>query len=219
MLNEIRKELESSTISDIIRKYCKNAEINTGHFSLVVIPDGKDYVYKFWVSDFVFERFLEMKSPIGPKVLSYSELNLNIKADGITKIKYAKLEKLKPLPSNLWDGEFIDFDDGEKQSKMSLSSFDGQSSSFFETDLDFLLNSTSKNMHVQKLLDHMPKIWRTGIEYGYMNDFRQANLMIRDNGEIVINDPYASEESSRVVRLPARSGRAVIDNNKKRKSK
>jgi hypothetical protein len=218
MLNEIRKELESSTISDIIRKYCKKAEINTGFFSLVVIPDDRDYVYKFWVSDFGFERFLEMKSPVGPKVLSYSELNLDIKADGIKKIKYAKLEKLKQLPSNLWNDELIDFDDGETQTKMSLSSFDGNSSSFYETDLEVLVNCSSTYPHIQKILDHMPKIWRTGIEYGYMNDFRQANLMIRPNGEIVINDPYASKESAHVVRLTAKAGRAIMDNHRKRKA-
>lgn len=219
MLTEIKKELESSTISDIIRKYCKNAEIATGFFSLVVIPDGKDYVYKFWVSDFGFERFLEMKSPIGPKVLSYSTLNLNIKADGITKIKYVKLEKLNNLPLAIWEKECIQVDDGDKPFMCSLSSFEGHQHSFYASDLDLLENSTSDDPHIQKLLDNMPKIWRTGIEYGYMNDFRQANLMIRDNGEIVISDPYASKESAHLVRLPAHSGRAVMDNNRKRKTK
>lgn len=51
MINEVRNELENSNISDIIQKYIKNAQINSGFFALVVIPDDKDYVYKFWVSD------------------------------------------------------------------------------------------------------------------------------------------------------------------------
>lgn len=156
-----------------------------------------------------------MKSPIGPKVLSQSTIKINIKADGITQIKYAKLEKLKLLPTKIWSDKCITFDDGDEQLKLSLAAFEGHGGLFYDDDLHMLQYCTSDNAHVQKVIDYLPDIIKIGITNGYINDFRPANIMMRSNGDIVITDPYATTLPTHTVRLSDNKGRAIMATNRK----
>lgn len=208
---EARKEFENASISEILQRYCKKAGIRTGNFSIVVIPENKPYVYKFWIKDTGYESFLNLRSDIGPNVYSYKTLQISIPKDEVSSIKFARIEKLVTMSSgSSWDHLYLDncIIDTRTNIKYSLSKFYCK---FSQELIDTIENSVSENIHIEKLLGGLPEIVRHGIQHGFGNDLRQANYALRPSGEIIVNDPYVCLEESKIITLAHIAGDTPAD--------
>ena len=82
-------------------------EFGEGMQAKVLIPPGRNYVYRLWHNDPGYDRWLtycvqHKSSPFVPKILSrVRTLNLKFKRMPATEFKLVKLEKLTPVNREL----------------------------------------------------------------------------------------------------------------------
>lgn len=186
-LNEIYSD---KTLYQFISYIRTKTNIRNGKFSFVFQPEGKDYVYKAWTNDSVWDAYLKIidsSNPYFPKIekikqvpLKFSDKNLNV--------KIAKIEKL--YPCNVLN--IIKIPAIRKSDNKEITLDILRLSSEIENINDLYVIADRYQNQYQDLFDALLTIRNLRNNNNDIGiDFKDDNFMQRQDGHLVINDPLS----------------------------
>jgi hypothetical protein len=195
-LNEIYTD---KGIQEFIEHMKQYGEVHQGGYSYVYAPEGKDYVYKAWTHDPAWEAYVDIiskhKNPYFPVISKIKAIPLHLARDIAlvdTKVKIAKIEKLKPLPKSknfickaTKNGLLVDLQLSDviscKNSRTLFSIYD-----ISEED-------KQKYKDLFDVVDILNDLISSNKLYGW--DAAGDNILMRANGHIVFADPICTTDS------------------------
>lgn len=181
--------------------------VHNGSFAVVLIPPGKNYVFRCWTLDEGYTKWLkyveENPSKHFPKIIGkVHELPVFFKqpaAQSKDKIYVARVEKLEPLKRGSAASEAIDtihtyMDSFAAPETLTL----GDIIEHLETeDLDAELEFVQDN---KTFFEAYMKVAKWSTKNARKRDLRSTNIMTRSNGDLVITDPAADWTATNLPR-------------------
>lgn len=196
-INEIYSD---KGIQDFVEHLKQYGEVHNGGYAYVYAPEGKDYVYKAWTHDPAWEAYMEMISKntnaYFPKISKIRSIPLHLARDvtlSDTKVKIAKIEKLKSLQNSkktlckaYKSGMLVDLQLYDvvscKNRKTLFSIYD-----ISDKDKEYY----SSLFDAVDLLDELIKSNKL---FGW-DAAGDNNILMRQNGHIVFADPICTTDS------------------------
>lgn len=211
-LNELYHKLEDKTFAEYLETLLKSnvAKISSGRFATVVIPKDKKYVYKVWVEDKPFEKWVDFcrKNENNPNfgsllpryikktVVMNIPFSRNTRFED-TQMKIQRIEKL--LPSDNYNniggleyGPHI-FDTYEEIIEHIYHNLKSMPS---EITTEMLEDSDMDDLEgFAKLMTQLKSLFtKIGKGFGTF-DGHAGNFMFRPNGELVLTDIFCDTKS------------------------
>jgi hypothetical protein len=181
--------------------------VRNGSFAVVLIPPGKNYVFRCWTIDEGYTKWLKYieanPSKHFPKVISkIHELPVFFKqpeAQSKDKIYVARVEKLEQLKPRSTASEAIDtihayIDSFAAPETLVLGDIiEHLDNEGLEAELEFVQDNKS-------FFETYMKVTKWSAKNARRHDLRSTNIMVRDNGDLVITDPAADWSEANLPR-------------------
>lgn len=226
-------------INDIARK--NGHDWDSGALGVVFMPKDKNFVYKCWIQDGGYEKYLEIvekhqDNVFFPKLLSkkrkletFFKRPTNFEYD----INIVKMEKLNPLPMRTGltndlmrlikqveycRADKLTLDWVKKEVKHRLRFANNEAKKLLNTQIDknakrkvskavfndnylkamkqlrtIILEQRKLEKYLEPAYEAMQLLIRAKIDNDLQCDMHSGNFMVRDNGDLVITDPFVVE--------------------------
>lgn len=216
-LNELYHKLEDKTFAEYLETLLKSnvAKIASGKFATVVIPHAKSYVYKVWISDPSYEKWIDFckkntnnkdYGSLLPKFVKGTSI-INVPFSRNTRYKDAQLkvqriEKLRPSDNyNYLPFEVFFQGSAFDTHESMLEYFYSQSKRITAIDIDDITSEDDlENADKEPILEDMRKLWslfKTIPSHNFGTfDGHTGNFMFRPNGELVLTDIFCNIQNS-----------------------
>jgi hypothetical protein len=195
-LNELYHKYEKTSLDVFLSKVVPHKQLATGSYGVVIITPN-NYVYKLWTEDDAYDEFVELcqknqNLQFIPKIYKHKNVkNVFLRNESSPQtIKVLKMEKLKPIPENLvanWRALLNARHD---------SKYD-----------DIMFNVLIDDKPFLKFVKEVIFGWlkeKTNTEIDFSHN---GNIMLREDGQYVLTDPFVSNTYMRTIHSKPRPNR------------
>lgn len=197
---------KEDTLRQLLAKLKKNGKYETAHgsFAVVLIPPGKNYVFRAWTKDAGYEKFLayieQNPSKHFPKIIGkVHDVKIffqqpKVQAQDVVHV--VRVEKLKPLPisSIAYEAIQVVFNYLKGKNATAGKTVGDILEYIGEYDDDELEKAGEFIKDNKSFFEFYLKVAKWAASNAKYMDLRAANILMRDNGDLVITDPIADVE-------------------------